>query len=142
MPSLSSPAEMTLDVLQPASVERTRELEPSPPTTVISLAPAAAYQTAAQADPAQPNSQQGPLAAVTTGTPTIQSAQLTFATGPGTYDLTGNTQYVHVCFYSLNFFFSPKKFSFPAALRKKSDPSFSFLNQIVKSNHKIENFDR
>src|SRR6218665_2687146 len=37
MPSLSSPTQMTLDVLQPASVERTRELEPSPPTTVISL---------------------------------------------------------------------------------------------------------
>lgn len=64
LPPLASPAQM-VDVIS-ANVDHSRELEPSPPATVISLAPAQPYP---------PN---GPT-------------QLTFATP--TYDITGNGQY-------------------------------------------------
>ena len=63
LPPLASPAQM-VDVI-PAGVDRSRELEPSPPATVISLAPAQPY--------------------------TPNGTQLTFAT-PG-YDLSGTGQY-------------------------------------------------
>lgn len=62
LPPLASPAQM-VDVLS-AGVDRTRELEPSPPATVISLAPAQPYPPSA--------------------------TQLTFAP---TYDLSGTGQY-------------------------------------------------
>ncbi|UXI16910.1 Serine threonine protein kinase-related domain containing protein [Sarcoptes scabiei] len=64
LPPLASPAQM-VDVI-PANVDHSRELEPSPPATVISLAPAQPYPSNAQ-------------------------TQLTFATP--TYDLTANGQY-------------------------------------------------
>ena len=68
LPPLASPAQMIDGI--PAGVDRSRELEPSPPATVISLAPAQPYP---------PN-----------------AAQLTFATP--TYDLSGAGQYaVQVC---------------------------------------------
>ena len=64
LPPLASPAQMI-------DVDRTRELEPSPPATVISLAPAQPY-------------------------PPNATTQLTFATP--TYDLSGTGQYaVQVC---------------------------------------------
>ncbi|KAJ6218222.1 hypothetical protein RDWZM_009379 [Blomia tropicalis] len=64
LPPLASPAQM-VDV-HPAGVDRSRELEPSPPTTVISLAPAQPY-------------------------PPNAATQLTFAAP--TYDLSGAGQY-------------------------------------------------
>ena len=76
LPPLASPAQM-VDV-HPAGVDRSRELEPSPPTTVISLAPAQPY-------------------------PPNAATQLTFAAP--TYDLSGAGQYaVQVCSLSHTFF--------------------------------------
>lgn len=77
LPPLASPAQM-VDVIS-ANVDHSRELEPSPPATVISLAPAQPYP---------PN---GPT-------------QLTFATP--TYDITGNGQYaVQVIYFELKLIF-------------------------------------
>lgn len=71
LPPLASPAQM-IDVLPAGVVDRSRELEQSPPATVISLAPAQPYP---------PNS----------------ASQLTFA--PTTYDLSGGQYSVQVCHF-------------------------------------------
>ncbi|XP_075586404.1 grainy head isoform X7 [Dermatophagoides farinae] len=74
LPPLSSPGQM-VDVISANNVDHSRELEPSPPATVISLAPAQPY-------PPNNNNNNNNNA-----TPT----QLTFATSA--YDLSGNGQY-------------------------------------------------